>query len=222
MEEIVLIGASGLAREVIASLRLSRSQRVVGVLDDDSESLDTTCGGVPVVGNSLELSRFVQARVLVCVGSGGSRERIVARLNLPLERYATVIDPSVSNPADCPIGAGSILLANVTITADATIGSHVVIMPTVTVTHDDRIADFATLAAGVALGGNVSVGRAAYLGMNSSVHPGVEVGSYSTLGMGAVLLRALPDGETWVGVPARQLENQLIPRLVDSRADTSR
>jgi sugar O-acyltransferase (sialic acid O-acetyltransferase NeuD family) len=222
MEEIILIGASGLAREVIGSLTRSGSQRVIGVLDDDPNALGAICGGVPVVGNLGDLGRFPSARVLVCVGSGAARERIVARLGLSHDRYATIIDSSVRNPGGCPVGAGSILLAHVTITADATVGRHVVMMPAVTVTHDDRVDDFATLAAGVALGGGVSVGRAAYLGMNSSVHPGANVGSYSTLGMGAVLLRSLPDGETWAGVPAKQLKNHSIVRLVGSRAEETR
>ncbi len=222
VEEIILIGASGLAREVIGTLTRSKFQRVIGVLDDDPNALGRRCDGMPVLGSSLDLERFPGARVLVCVGSGAARERIVARLCLPPERYATVVDESVRNPASCPVGAGSIMLAHVTITADAIIGRHVVMMPAVTVTHDDRIDDFVTLAAGVALGGGVSVGRAAYLGMNSCVRPGITIGEYSTLGMGAVLLHALPEGETWAGVPARRLEGQQASRFLNSSAEASR
>ena len=221
VEELILIGASGLAREVIGSLGHSRAQRVIGVLDDDPLARAETCGGIPVMGDLLELHRFPRAHILVCVGSGAARERIVARLDLPTERYATVVDPSVRNPADCPVGVGSILLANVTITADATVGRHVVMMPSVTVTHDDSVDDFATLAAGVSLGGTVTVGRAAYLGMNSSVHPGVAIGIYSTLGMGAVLLRDLPDRETWAGVPASPLRGEYPDHLVESIAEAA-
>ncbi|MES2094814.1 MAG: NeuD/PglB/VioB family sugar acetyltransferase [Actinomycetota bacterium] len=222
MEEIILIGASGLAREVIGTLSGSNFQRVIGVLDDDPNAVGSRCGGMPVLGSSLDLERFPRARVLVCVGSGAARERIVARLCLPPECYATVVDASVRNPAGCPVGAGSIILAHVTITADAIVGRHVVMMPAVTVTHDDRVDDFVTLAAGVSLGGGVSVERGAYLGMNSCVRQGITIGEYSTLGMGAVLLRALPKGEIWAGVPARRLERQQASRLVDSSVEASR
>jgi acetyltransferase-like isoleucine patch superfamily enzyme len=121
-------------------------------------------------------------------------------------RYATAIDPSVQYPEGCRIGRGSILLRNVTLTASVTLGSHVVAMPSVTFTHDDDVADFATFAAGASLGGGVHIGRAAYLGMNSSVRERTSVGAYATVGMGAAVLSNVPDGETWVGVPAHAIE----------------
>ncbi|WP_394768757.1 NeuD/PglB/VioB family sugar acetyltransferase [Lacisediminihabitans sp.] len=221
MEDIVLVGASGLAREVIALLAESTSQRVVGVIDDNASALGSGFGGVPVLG-TIEDAIVPGTRALLCVGAGSARERIAGRLaskDILQAEYATVLDPSVRNPGRCPIGPGSILLANVTLTADLTVGAHVVIMPGATITHDDVIEDFATLAAGVSLGGGVRIGRGAYLGMNSSVRPGSTVGAYSTLGMGAALLSDLPDHQTWVGVPARPIagRDHVGPQLVLNR-----
>jgi acetyltransferase-like isoleucine patch superfamily enzyme len=137
---------------------------------------------------------------------------IVARLTaLGVEpyRYVTVVHPSVTVPASCSIGVGTILLANVVLTADVTLGRHVVAMPNAVFTHDNRLDDFATVCAGVALGGAVHVGRAGYLGMNSSVRERCVVGEHAVLGMGSVLLQDLPDDETWVGSPARPI-NRLV------------
>ncbi len=129
-------------------------------------------------------------------------------MGIGTDRYATVIDPTVRMPDGCRIGRGSILLQNVTLTASVTLGSHVVAMPGVTFTHDDVVADFATFAAGTSLGGGVRIGRAAYLGMNSSVRERTSVGSYATVGMGAAVLSNVPDGETWVGVPAHEMDRE--------------
>ena len=78
-------------------------------------------------------------------------------------------------------------------------------MPNVTFTHDTVAEDYATLAAGVALGGAVRVGAAAYLGMNSAIRQGASVGRDAVVGMGAVVLRSVPAGEVWAGVPARPI-----------------
>lgn len=200
---LLLIGASGLAREVLP-LAAEAGYEVLGILDDRHADLPPTIGGVPVLGPVTAAAAYPDAHLLLCIGPSATRAVVHQRLD-PRAAFASVVDPSVRNPAGCPVGAGSILLAGVSITADAVLGAHVVAMPNVTMTHDCVVADFATLAAGVSLGGGVRVGRAAYLGMNAAVHPGVRIGAGAVVGMGAVVLTDVPDGETWAGVPARAL-----------------
>ena len=207
---LLLVGASGLAREVLP-VAAEAGRAVLGVLDDRHADLPPRIGGVPVRGPVLDAAAHPGADLLLCIGPSGTRAAVHDRLG-PGARFATVVDPSVRNPAGCPVGAGSILLAGVTITADAHVGAHVVAMPGVTVTHDCVVSDFATLAAGVSLGGGVRVGRAAYLGMNATVRPGVRIGEGAVVGMGAVVLSDVPDGATWGGVPARALTPRSVVR----------
>lgn len=207
MSALLLVGASGLAREVLPLLR-GAGRESLGILDDRHPDLPRTIAAVPVLGGIEDVAAHPDAEVLVCVGSGLTRAALVERMSragVDESRFAVVVDPSVRNPGGSSIGHGSILLANVTITADAVVGAHVVVMPAVTITHDSLVDDFATLAAGVSIGGGARIGRAAYLGMNASIAPGVSVGAGATIGMGAVVLTDVPDEETWAGVPARRL-----------------
>jgi sugar O-acyltransferase (sialic acid O-acetyltransferase NeuD family) len=211
---LILVGASGLATEVAASARRS-GRPVLGCVDDDPRLAGTTlAGGVPILGTSESLAAVEAlsggegSDILVCIGHGSVRRRVVeqlARQGVTAQRFATVVDDLAVVPPDTVIGPGSILLAGVVVTAPIGIGAHVVVMPHVTLTHDVVIDDYVTIAGGVQLGGAVHVRPEAYLGMSASVRPGVTVGAASTLGMGSALLTDLPDGETWVGVPARHL-----------------
>lgn len=200
---VLLVGASGLAREVLASGMAG----VMGILDDDAALHGTVVGGVPVVG-AIEAAVAREERLLVCIGPSGSRRSVVRRLRdlgIADERYATHVAGSAWVGSTSVVGRGSILLDGVVVTADAQIGQHVVVMPNCTVTHDDVVEDFATLAAGVALGGGAVVGEASYVGMNASVKQGISIGAEATIGMGAAVVRDVPAGETWTGVPARAL-----------------
>jgi sugar O-acyltransferase (sialic acid O-acetyltransferase NeuD family) len=204
-EQVVLIAAGGLAREVIGSLAGNAGISILGILDDEPTLLGTSLCGYEVLGATEAISELSIARIAVCAGRGVTRRKIVSRLTalgVTSDRYFTVVDPSVRVPRSCAIGEGSIVLAQCALTADVRIGRHVVVMPNVTLTHDTRIEDFATLCAGVSLGGAVSVGTESYLGMNSSVREGTSIGAGAVLGMGAVLLEDLPMAETWVGIPA--------------------
>lgn len=204
---LILVAASGLAREVLAALAGAPSGfEVRGMLDDAPNLQGTRVGGALVLGTLDSATDHPDAMFLVCAGRGTSRAGLVERLaglGVGEDRFATFVHPRVSVPQTCQIGCGSVLLAGSVLTTDVVVGRHVVVMPNVTLTHDDRIADFATLCAGVSLGGHVVVGQHAYLGMNSSVREHTAIGARSVLGMGAVLLSDLPADQTWTGVPAR-------------------
>ncbi|MGN6326410.1 NeuD/PglB/VioB family sugar acetyltransferase [Pseudolysinimonas sp.] len=200
--DVLLLAAGGLAREVLGADLPGID--VIGLLDDDPARVGAEIGGRPVLGG-IDLARERPEQLLVCAGSGAARRRIVERIGAGDERFATAIDASVRIPAGCTVGAGSILLAGTVLTADVTVGRHVVAMPDVVLTHDDVIADYATLAAGVRLGGGVHVGEAAYLGMSGAVRQNLRIGADALIGMGAVVLRDVPPGETWVGVPAEKM-----------------
>lgn len=200
---VLLIGAGGLAREVLAA----GIGGVAGILDDDRSLLGAEVGGVPVIG-AVDAAVHREERLLVCIGPGAARRRVVRRLSeagVAQHRFATFAAPSARIGATSVVGAGSILLDGVVVTADAVIGRHVVVMPNCVITHDDVLDDGATLAAGVALGGGVRVGEGAYIGMNASIRQGVAIGADATVGMGAVVLADVPATETWAGVPARPL-----------------
>ena len=206
---LILVAASGLAREVMVAVKTGSAYDIAGVVDDNVAIHGTLIDGVPILGGIEVALDHPGADLVVCAGSGRSRERVVGRLadmGVENERFGAVIDSSAVVPGNCLIGAGTVLLARVVLTADVTVGEHVVVMPGVVMTHDDMVGDFATLCAGVVLGGDVHVGARAFLGMNSSVRQNVRVGRDSTLGMGSALVCDLPETQTWAGVPARPLK----------------
>jgi len=202
------VAASGLAREAAEAAR-ARGWSVIGCVDDDPTLWSTRVAPeLPVVGGIDLVTEHPEALLVVCAGLGRTRETIVERLRtlgVGDERFATLVHPDTSVPPSAVVGAGTVLLAGSVLTADVAVGDHVVCMPHVVLTHDCHVADYATLCANVALGGSVRVGRGAYLGMGATVRERRCVGARATLGMGAVLLEDLPEGETWVGVPAHPL-----------------
>lgn len=178
------------------------------MLDDDPVLHGGTRAGVPVLGGTAEVAARPAAAVVVCAGNPRAfdvRRRLVARLGLPDGRYATVVHPAAEVADGCPVGAGSVLLAGVVLTADVAVGRHVAVMPQAVLTHDDVVGDFVTIASGVRLGGGVRLRDGCYVGAGALVREGVTVGAGALVGMGSVVLRDVPDGEVWVGNPARRL-----------------
>ncbi|MFI5496959.1 NeuD/PglB/VioB family sugar acetyltransferase [Actinoplanes sp. NPDC051859] len=208
MRDLVIVGAGGFARETAAAA--AASWRVRGFVDDDVALHGTVRSGLPVLGAIDSVLRLPDPAIVVCVGNPRAydvRRRIVARLGLGADRYATVVHPAVEIGAGSVVGPGSVLLAGVVLTADVTVGAHVAVMPQVVLTHDDRVADYATVASGVRLGGGVVVESGAYVGAGALVREGCTVGARSLIGMGSVVLGDVPADQIWAGNPARKLRD---------------
>lgn len=214
MPTLLLLGAGGLAREVLAAIRRTQTYRIFGFLDDDPALHGAMLDGVPVLGGLSDAGNYPRCSFLACAGSGTARAGMVRRLagaGVGEDRFAVFVDPAVQMTEGCTVGTGSIVLAGTVMTAAVTVGRHVAVMPNCTLTHDDVLEDYATLTSGVCLGGGVRVGSGAYLGMAATVRQGVRIGAGTVVGMGSAVLQDLPGGQTWAGVPARELKRTAAP-----------
>ena len=230
--DLLIVGAGGFAREAAQAVAAVNAAvgsgggtgpawRLLGFLDDDPQRKGERIDGTEVLGGSELVHAHPQAQVVVCVASPAnlfSRARVVARLGLPEERYGTVIHPSAEVSRDSVVGPGTVLFAQTVLTASVRVGAHVAVMPQVVLTHDVVVGDFVTFASGVRLGGGVRLGRGAYLGAGSMLREQISVGPWALVGMGSVVLGDVPQGEVWVGSPARRLRSTVVPEDIESTA----
>ncbi|WP_405514326.1 acetyltransferase [Streptomyces canus] len=216
MNELVIVGAGGFARETAQAVRDAGEFKLLGHLDDNADLHGTDVDGVPVLGGCDLVHDLAEARVVICVGNPrdyAARARLVRRFGLPEGRYATVVHPTAVVSATSEVGPGSVLLAHCALTAAVRVGAHVAVMPQVVLTHDDVVEDYATLTSGVRLGGGARLERGAYVGSGALVREGTTVGAWSQIGMGSAVLGDVPAGEIWVGSPARRLRAAGEPAL---------
>jgi sugar O-acyltransferase (sialic acid O-acetyltransferase NeuD family) len=218
MRELLLIGAGGFAREAAEAVRainsLEPTWELSGFLDDDPARTGAVVSGLPVVGTTELVHERPDAAIAICTGRPDnyvSRRSIAERLDLPEERYATIIHPSATLGTTCRVGAGSVLLAHVDLTTDVRVGRHEAIMPQVVLTHDVVVEDWATLGSGVRIGGNCRIASGAYLGSAATIKESLTIGERAMIGMSAVVTTDVPAERLWYGVPARDMDRAPIP-----------
>lgn len=112
--------------------------------------------------------------------------------------------------------------SNVIIEKDVEIGAHTCVdrgvsSPTVIgegtkidnlvhVAHGVKIGKHSLVVAGSVIGGSVEIGDRCFIGIGAMIKNKVKIGNDVTVGMGAVVTKDIPDGETWVGNPARNIK----------------
>lgn len=189
--DVLVLGAGGHGLDVCAIARAA-GIGVVGFLDDN-----VTDDPENVIG---KLSDWDGQPYLLGVNDSTVRERIHPG---PGE-CPVACHPSASVHHSAVLGPGSVVGANSTLGPQVTLGQHVHVNGNTFITRA-MLASFVTVGPGVTICGDVMIGKRTMIGAGATVSNLSVIGADVTIGAGAVVLPGarIPNGETWVGVPAR-------------------
>jgi UDP-perosamine 4-acetyltransferase len=206
---VIVVGAGGHAKTVLAIIETAGEYGVAGLLDDDPTKVGTVHYGYRVLGDAGAIPNMKAlgiSRAIVAIGDNHQRLSWAERLKESGFELISAVHPSVVLLRGSRVGPGTVIMANAHIGSDAAIGENGIVGVSVVVGHDARVGKCSLLCPGVLLGGGARVGELAFLGMGAVVLPETSVGSEARIGANAVVVCDLPDGVTAVGVPARILE----------------
>lgn len=206
-QPLIIVGAGGFAKEVYSWVDHTK-QQVMCFFTEETYS-ERYLYDVPILSS---LEEFRWCSFIVAIGDNETRRRLFKSMctmgfvpSMPIIHRSVVLGHRVD------VGFGSIICPNSVVTSDVRIGSGCIVNIGTTIGHDVQVSDFVNIAPGVNVSGNVLIREGASLGTNSSVREHVEIGEWSTVGMGSVVLKDVPNGQTHIGNPARQLPVQSVP-----------
>ena len=206
MSGAVIIGAGGHARCVIDTMQAAGVE-IAGVVDVTPDS--EVVLGVPVIGGDAELANLRAAgltHAVMGIGSVGDatiRRQAAARALDAGFTFDPVAHPSAVVSAHASLARGAYVGAGAVIGPGATIGEFAIVNSSAVVDHDCAVGAFAHVAPGAVLAGTVTVGDDAHVGAGAAVIQGRTIGASAIVGAGSVVTKDIPEGETWLGNPAR-------------------
>lgn len=209
MKKLILIGDSGHAK-VIEHVAIRAGWGVVAKLDDKYNEQKMELSG-QVKGPLRIISELLdnETYILIAIGANRVRKLIFDKLQLPIEKYATVVDPSAIVSNDVVIGRGTCIMPNSVVNPASTIGNHVILNTRCVIEHDNVIKDYVHVSPGSTLTGNVTVEEGCHIGAGATLIPSVNIGSWSIVGAGSTVIRDVENDVTVVGSPSRVLFNVL-------------
>lgn len=195
---LALIGGGGHAM-VVAEAALAQGYELLGFYDDDpGAGLGSLA---PLLGGFHDLARLGDSPRIIAVGTVATRRALIESLPGP---FRTVIHPSAIVSPSAELGAGVFVGPLAVVHARARVGDHAILNTASIVEHDCAIGVNVHIAPTAALGGNVRIAPDTLVGLGAKVIPGSRVGTRSVVGAGSVVLGAVGDDRTVVGVPAHE------------------
>lgn len=214
MKKIVLIGAGGLAAEIIETINgincysPEEKYEIQGlVVEDQYYQEGMSCIGYPVVGTLGWLLDRKNEFVAICaVGIPSERARIQKDLMSKGIIFESVIAAGVYVSPTSVIGRGAYLAHGCVVSTKCTIGDGVLLNGGVIVGHDTTIGSYTCIMTRSDVGGRCSVGEEILVGAHAYIIPDRKIGDKSTIAAGSVVFSNVKSGTTVLGNPAKRLK----------------
>jgi sugar O-acyltransferase (sialic acid O-acetyltransferase NeuD family) len=214
MEPLLIIGAGGFGREVLAMIQSMSSGMQIGApigFIDDGVPKGTQVNGLPVLGGLEMLEDYAEASLVLAIGNSRIREQVWSRLDHKRFSFPNVIHPNVlfMAPSRIKLGQGNIISAGNIFTVDIQVADFCVLNLSCTIGHDAVLESFSSLMPGVRISGGAKLRKGCYVGTGANLIKATEVGTGSIIGAGAVVDRDIPPHVTAVGVPCRVIRDNI-------------
>lgn len=206
--EIVIVGAGGLAREIVSWHNVSKNQlstKIIGFLDDNLNALDDYAIDLSILGK-IDLKNIKQNQSVIFAISNVDTKKIL--LEKAINSYVKISDfihesCFIGERTTC--GRGLVMLPYAIVSCDIYIGDLVLINSGSQIGHDAKIGNYTSIMANVDIGGGAEIGNNVFIGSNSVILPGVKIPDNTRIGAGAVVLRNIKESGTYFGNPAKRI-----------------
>lgn len=201
--KITILGAAGHGK-VVAEIAKLCGYTEIEFLDDDETK--KSCGPYPVVGKCKEVVP-IDNDIFIAIGDNEIRRKFIRRHYD--KRIVSLIHPSAVISENVVIGKGTVVMAGAVINPDTKIGVGCIINTSSSVDHDCKIGDYCHISVGAHLCGTVTIGTKIWVGAGAIISNNINVCDDTFFGAGAVVTKDINESGTYIGVPAKKMNNMV-------------
>ena len=207
MKDLIIIGAGGHGKVIADIAQKLEKYQTISFLDDGE--VQTTMG-LSVIGKTADVDKYIHtADIFVAIGNSKVRGEFIERLLSMGASVPVLIHPSAVIGACVEIGSGTAVMAGAVINPCTTIGKGVILNTCSSVDHDCLVDDYCHIAVGVHIAGTVNLSKYIWVGAGATIRNNVTVCADCIIGAGAVVIENITVRGTYIGIPAKILEQKV-------------
>lgn len=170
MSNIVIVGASGLGREVYHWLSdLGEKVNTKGFLDPNKNALLNSKIDLPILGTEVSYTPESNDEFVIAITDHKIKQKVISILKNKNAKFRSVIHPTAIISEYAKLGAGVIIYPFASISCDATIGSFTVVNLGAVIAHDVTVGEHSFIGTYTNLGGWSTIGSKCYIGSGAVI-----------------------------------------------------
>lgn len=215
-KKVIIIGGEGNGGVVASCIEDNRNRfgdnewKVQGFLNDFEKG--NRINGYPVLGGTDDIDEFLSndsyffMYAIHMIGRNYKSEEVFKKMNIPKERFATVIHKSAFVADNAKLQPGVLIMANCYIGPKAEIGQCSLVMANSLIGHDTKVGHLCHFSVGSITSSYVTIGKVSDVTLGAKVMEKISIGNYAVAGASSLVTKDIPDGEIHVGIPAKFLK----------------
>lgn len=219
VQKIVIIGGSNAFWEINELINdinnVEKRYEVIAILDDNIDLIGKNYNGLTILGPIEKALEFQEdVKFVFAIGSFRTRivrSQILKKLNIPEERFETLIHPTSKVFSTSQIGYGCIVHYGSVIFNHTIINSFCIISANCVIAVGNYIGKGALFGSNVTTTTGVKIGSFSFIGSSTTIGEHVEIGPGTQIGMASLILKDVKPGIFILGNPPKMLDFVDVP-----------
>lgn len=195
---MLVVGAKGLAKEVLDMLLLNKQMNNLVFYDDiNIHEPNLLFGQFPILrtlDQAVEYFSSTDKRFTLGVGFPHIRYKMYHKfLDMGAEPFTLISDNSDLGHFDIEIAEGVTMGYHCAISNSVRIGKGTFINAKTIIGHDSKVGEFCEICPSVNIAGHVEIGDYTFVGTGVIIYPNVKIGKNVSITAGSVVRKNIPD-----------------------------
>ena len=210
MEDIILYGSGGMAREVVELIedinKIEPRWNIRGYIDDIKGNCEEVIHGYRILGTGEILKDLSGTTcIVIAISDPAAKESIYEKIKSFDIRFPVLIHPSARVAEDAQIGEGSVIGIDCIISTGVYIGRHVFLNMRTVVGHDTVLHDFCSCLVNCIIAGGVLIKDCSLLGSGCIIMEKKVLGRNCKISMGSIVSFNVEDHYVVLSRPSKSM-----------------